>query len=146
VTAFCSYEDRIKDLSGLILLVSSFRRFHPDLLLVLLIPNPPTPFLKWCRARHPDVVVVEWDANAVAGWSTKPFVISRVFEYGFDQVVWIDADLLFLRGIAGRWIERSPEVLVTADNNPTRGTSARVSYWGIEPRRLFDHTINSSII
>jgi len=136
-SAFCIVEDRPKWEVSVKLLLLSLNAYAPDGAINLFYPTAGTTFLEWA-AGLPSVRV-RTERLRLSGWDVKPEAVLVLLDEGFDEVIWIDSDIVACRDPNGpfRGMPQGTFALtVDAAAAQRNGTAAaRARSWGFEARR-----------
>jgi hypothetical protein len=99
---YCTFENRPGSWIGLKLLALSLERHCRDFTLCVGMLEGQDEIADWLRRRAPHVVQVPVPAfrDAWSIWSVKPRLMLQLFEQGYTDVTWLDADLIVLRDLA----------------------------------------------
>jgi hypothetical protein len=87
----CIAEDRDDYEVPLQCLILSLMRHSPQLSIYLFYPPASLVFSLWLQT-HSKVVLYTQPLSNVHGWNIKPHAILRLFELGYNDVIWIDSD------------------------------------------------------
>jgi hypothetical protein len=140
----CCYEDRLNELIGLKLLISSLARHVPDAKVLVTYPPADASFRDWLR-QFPQVTLDDNPALAGMGFDIKPTLLLRLLDAGHDSVVWMDSDIIVTSDFRKSWTD--PDVLVVTEERPLRQKHVveRVEGWKLTVGRKIP-AINSCVI
>src|SRR4029077_10305436 len=94
----CVAEDREAFEPCLKLLLASLSHHSPAMAISLFYPVANQAFLRWVSA-YPQVKLQTDRLKKGYGWNVKPEAIMQLLDAGFDEVIWIDSDVLVTRDI-----------------------------------------------
>lgn len=144
-----SYENRPECEDGVRVLVASLKRAMPDARLRLYHNPASADFGDWIgQFSH-----IEWrpaTLPASAGWNVKPHVLTEALDDGYQQALWLDADLLVARNFLP-FLEAAPADALVATEEASWGSwddsnFLRTRGWGLEPGRQLPFTVNSCLL
>lgn len=144
--AYFSYESRSANLPGLKLLVLSFVAHCSSDLIVFLPSSQVEAFKAWAEPVSPRVTVTAFDHHET-GWSIKPHICRHMLTLAYDEVVWVDADIVITADPDRLWSSRP--VSLTCVEDPALefdGTLKRCTIWGLNPARTLAHTVNTCVL
>lgn len=142
---FISYEDRLNLLDGLKLLCLSFSKHCPDEHLKLFFPEIPLVFIEWIeqkQLRNIELIEIE---SEVSGWSVKTELLINCLEQGFEEVIWVDSDIILTGDIIQIVDQQKDESIILA-NCPGISDERRATIWKLKVCRSFDFLINTCFI
>ena len=146
---FVTYESRfggyLDALPGLKLLLASMNEFAPGEQLYVFIPQEQPAFREWALSHAPNSILEVVDFGGIVGYNIKPMSLMRLLDRGFDEVIWLDSDLMLERPM-GTLFDRPPEtIMVVEENGPWN--DGVTTYWpDLRLARPLAHAVNSSII
>jgi hypothetical protein len=146
--AICIYEDRDNCLVGVKLAILSIRKYHPKTPILLNTPNAPASFYNWLSA-FSDVSHVCYNSEKVAGFNVKPGFLRRALDDGYQNVLWIDSDVIVCGDILSSIADQADDVLVAAEETyfgQRQGGTIRTEAWGLRVGRGLPSTINTGIL
>ncbi len=144
---YCLSEDRPGAEIGLRLAIVSLRRYCPEARVFLYRPGISAGFRKWLLELG-GVEIEEGTPKGARSWSCKPQAMLPLLSRGFDEVVWLDSDILVERCLDALVDPVSPDVLVIARDTPVivvgeYTIESRTLGWGLEVGRRMPLTLNS---
>jgi len=140
----CTYEDRDHVIIGLKLMLLSTVRYFPNVPIYVYCKSCEQKIISW-GARFPSIKVVACDAEG-GGWDVKPAVILDAMDRGYDEVLWLDSDLILTRPVDALLRGHSPGVLVVAEEYKYGMKSygyQRTVGWRLAKGRTFRRSVNS---
>lgn len=146
-STFCVVEDRRSFEQSLKLLLLSLTVHSPGVAINLFYPPAGPEFSQWARS-HPEVRV--WDSRPKgAGWDVKPEAALTLLREGFDEVIWIDSDIIVCRDAMAPFRGVPKDTFATTVDTPAaqrNGTAAgRARAWGFEVHRALPFNPNLGV-
>ena len=144
----CIYEDRASDLVGVKLLILSLARHCPDLSVQLFCPTATPNFCRWLEM-YPQVRLRELPATNNRGWNVKPDILLMLLSEGYNQVVWIDSDIIITKDFRHLLAHTADDTFVAAQENrweALNGSVARTEAWGLAVARELESTVCSCFL
>jgi hypothetical protein len=141
-------EDRAADEIGLRLAVSSLKRATPSADVVVYRPQARRELREWL-GRFEGVTLRDTLPAGAYSWNCKPHVLLPQLDAGFDEAIWLDADVLVARDPSFLFDGLANDVLVGTEEAPTstdQGWRARTLGWGLPPARDEPRTLNSCVL
>jgi hypothetical protein len=145
----CIAEDRKSHESSLKLLLLSLTRHCPDFGIILFYPAADEKFILWL-SRCPQVSLRATSAGDLGQYNIKPQALLSLLQAGYDDVVWMDSDIIVTRDfrylfteLTSRTVVLTEEAAIDWDRDPD-GLRARL--WGFEIGRVFNITANTAVI
>ena len=136
-STFCIVEDRPGWELSLKLLVLSLNAYPSDGAINLFYPPAGRSFLEWAEG-FPRLRI-RTQRLRLSGWDVKPEAVLVLIDEGFDEVIWIDSDIVAYRDPNGPFRGLTQETFaltVDAAAAQRNGTAAgRARSWGFEVRR-----------
>jgi lipopolysaccharide biosynthesis glycosyltransferase len=106
-------------------------------------------FLRWVSA-YPQVRLQADRLTDGYSWNVKPQAIRHLLDAGFDEVIWIDSDVLVTRDIRPLFHALDHAVFVAADHThaPDRhdGAALRAQLWQLSVGRVLPTALNSGVL
>jgi hypothetical protein len=150
VTAICIAEDRASCEPALRLLIGSLNRccgkrfeihvFHP---------GSNDTFSSWA-SKYPQVKLHRNCLPKDHGWNVKPLAMLYLLDRGYDDVTWIDSDIIVTRDIANVVRGLDANTMVVAEEalwgNRDDTGALRTRLWGFRVGRTLPFTLNSGVI
>jgi hypothetical protein len=146
----CSHDDRPRAQVGLKLLVLSLAEHCPGIDVLVSWPSPADPFLDWLAAR-PGVRVHVDPRHAGMQWNIKPDLLLHCLDLGYEEVVWLDSDVIVSRDFRPLMSHAGLESLIVAEEfhwavYTFAGSAARTELWGLQPGRPLPWTANTGVM
>src|SRR5215831_12081014 len=107
----CLAEDRRSCEPALRLLIASLDTECRGTPIQLFSPNPSDPFRRWLTA-YPSVTLNEYGFASTQKYDVKPHALLNLLDRRFQEVVWIDSDVLVCSDCRRLFDGLNPEVLV----------------------------------
>jgi hypothetical protein len=143
----CSYEDRASSLVGVKLLILSLAQHCPDIEVHIYSPIADKNFQSWIN-RQSKVCLIATPENYLGGWNIKPFVLLDELNAGFDEVIWLDSDIIITSDFRPLLQGLPKDFYVAAEERPwapNQGSVLRAKRLGLQVGRIFLRTINSCV-
>jgi hypothetical protein len=145
----CIAETRRSCEVALKLTLLSLVKHCPDLPIELSYPVADADFTHWLE-KLPQVRLSTTPLPGAHGWNIKPQALLTLLEQGFDDLVWIDSDIIVTRDfrpllaeLDRRTIAVTEEALFGAHEDPD---AMRARGWGFEIGRTLPFTANTGVI
>lgn len=146
-STFCIVEDRPGWELPVKLLVLSLNAYASDVAINLFCPTAGQAFLEWAEG-FPRVSV-RTDKLRLSGWDVKPEAALILLEEGFDEVIWLDSDIVACCDPYGPFRLLPVETFaLTIDSAAAQrnGTAAsRARSWGLDPKRELPFNPNLAV-
>jgi hypothetical protein len=139
------YEDRLRDLVGVKLLLATLARFEPSWRIRLIVPTDVQTDFHSFNAN----VAVDRRKRQTTGWNVKPAVLIEALCEDDGPVLWLDSDLLLSAPIRSLLAKFDPAHLVIAEEprgvrNP--GSRLRTLAWDLGSGRHIKFGLNSCVV
>jgi len=145
----CIAEDRECCEPGLKLLILSLDKHCRELPVIVFYPPAGAAFRSWVGS-YPQVTVHTAPLPGAHGWNVKPQAILHLMDQGYDQIVWIDSDIIVNRDFTRMLNELPPSVLAIteealwgAHEDPD---CLRARLWGFDAGRNLPFTLNTAVL
>jgi hypothetical protein len=148
-STICLAEDRKACEPCLKLLLLSLNRHCPDRQVRLFYPPAEEGFFTWVR-KYPQVHIETEKLKGGYGWNIKPHAIMYLLDAGFEEVIWIDSDVLVTSNILDKLSRLKSNTFVATDHtlseerDDTNGRRARL--WGLPVGRVLPSALNSGVL
>ena len=141
------YEDRADHLIGVKLLLASLRHFEPGMKIKLVLPGLPD----YLTSQFTDYsqITVDSRQRGLSGWDVKPELLSEALDDGYENALWLDADLILTAPLVPLLDRFAADSFITTEEplGPRRpGSALRTPAWGLPLGRVLPVTLNSSVI
>lgn len=145
----CIAEDRQSCEAAVRVLIASLNGNCPGLPIQFFAPNP-TPALRAWLANRPDVTLNDQGVHGgFGGFDIKPQALTSLLERGFEEIVWIDADIVVVSDFRPALAAHAPDVFVTTEEakfNQSDDTTLSTRLWGMPVGRPPHYTVNSGVV
>ena len=145
----CAYENRMENEDGVRVLVASLAKASPHLKLRLYHNPGSEDFDQWV-AQFP---MVDWrpaHLSADKNWNVKPWILLEALDDGYQDVLWLDADLLVSRDFTALMDSTDANSIVVAEEanwgTPNDAGALRTRGWGLEVGRELPVSVNSCFL
>lgn len=146
----CTHDDRPQAQTGLKLLVLSLARHCPGVDVLVSWPTPDATFVSWLDAQPG--VQLHVDASFLGRqWNIKPDLLLHCLDRGYQQVIWIDSDVIVARDFRHLLDDADPDTVVVAEDfywaaHVFPGGTVRTRMWGLTPGRPLSWTANTGVL
>jgi lipopolysaccharide biosynthesis glycosyltransferase len=150
-STICVAEDREAFEPCLKLLLRSLSLHCPGMAISLFYPVANQAFLRWASA-YPQVQLRADRLKNGYGWNVKPQAIMQLLDAGFDEVIWIDSDVLVTRDIRPLFHALDEAVFVATEQMlaPNRQdddrAGLRAQLWQLSVGRVLRTGLNSGVL
>jgi hypothetical protein len=146
----CISEDRKSCETPVKLLVLSIAHYCPGVRIELFYPPADTVFRDWLK-RCPHVHLNVEPFVDARGFNVKPLALLAVLDSGYDDVVWIDSDIIIARDFRRYFQDLSADTLVATEEAlygayPEDPDAMRARAWGFPVGRVLKHAANSCVV
>ena len=145
---FCLAEDRGPEEMGLRVALLSLREHCPEAEVFVFRPDPAEAFLRWLQA-FPKVTLIPRRPAEAETWNCKPQALLEMLDRGYQEVIWMDSDILLARSCTPVFEHSDQQTIVVTEEmvtTPHQGSMARTEHWGLAPGRPFPITMNSCVV
>jgi Nucleotide-diphospho-sugar transferase len=145
-STICIAEDRAACEPSLKILLLSLSEHCPGTEINLFYPPGGRKFLSWIE-KCPQVRLQTAHLTKGAGWNVKPRAIMHTLDQGFDEVIWIDSDVIVTRNIAPIFSGLESQIFMASDEGRDPHPDAlRARLWGLPVGRVLPFAVNSGVI
>jgi hypothetical protein len=148
-STICIAEDRKSCEPCVRLLILSLHRHSPEREVDLFYPATGAEFLAWL-SNFPNVRIHPKPLGTGLGWNIKPHAILHLLERGFDEVIWIDSDILITANIFDMVSTLDQKTLVATDHtlSPERDdtNALRCRLWRLDVGRVLPAGLSSGFV
>jgi hypothetical protein len=144
----CLAEDRVSEEVAVRLCIASARRANPDWPIIAYLPNASAALQRWI-GRQSQVRLRSGLLRGGYSWDVKPYALLTLLDEGFEEVWWLDSDVLVRRSLAATYSGISREKFLVTEEALSAAyddDGRRARAWGFEPVRNFHFTLNSGVI
>lgn len=146
----CIAEDRRSYECALRLLIASLDRHCPGLPIQLFAPDPSPAFRDWLAARASVTLNTQRIEGGLGGYDVKPQALISLIERGFEQVLWIDSDVLVVSDFRPALAAIEPGTFITTEealcSSHPDPDALRARLWGFPVGRTLPFTANSGVL
>jgi Nucleotide-diphospho-sugar transferase len=148
-STFCLAEDRELCEPALKLLLLSLNMHCPGMTINLFYPPAKDSFLAWIK-KYPQIHLKTAPIANAYGWNVKPQAIMHMLDQGYDEVIWIDSDVIVNRNISSVMLGLKSDVLVATedalgDERDDRN-ALRARLWGFPVGRVLPFGLNTGVL
>lgn len=147
-TTICIAEDREVCEPVLRLLITSLNAHCPRMEISLFYPPTKDRFLSWIEKYRQVHLQTSHLANAY-GWNVKPIAVMHMLDQGYDEVIWIDSDIIVNRDPLPLFAQLSNDTLVATEdgfgNERDDRNALRARLWGFPVGRVLPFGLNSGV-
>lgn len=151
VEAFCIAEDRVSEQEPLRLLIASLKRHIPEARIEVFCPfaKDDDQLTNWIQ-RWPGVILNTQRLEGLRGYNVKPQALLTMLDKGYQEVIWIDSDVIVAAPGLLELIGHDPEVVVLCEEALYGGHDDRNGWrarqWGFDVGRVFPFTANTGVM
>jgi hypothetical protein len=148
-STICLAEDREVCEPCLKLLLLSLNKHCSGTAINLFYPPAKERFLAWIKKCPQVRLQTDQVANGY-GWNVKPQAIMRMIDQGFDEVIWIDSDVIVSRDILHIVAQLNSDIVVATEDalgdqrNDRNALRARL--WGLPVGRVLPFGLNTGVL
>jgi hypothetical protein len=149
-TTICIAEDRVTCEPSVKLLLLSLNKYCPEIAINLFYPPAGEAFLSWVK-KLPQVCTQSTSLTSGIGWNVKPQAILRLMDIGFDEVIWVDSDVLVNRNILNIFSALGSDAVAVSEHTLGArerfdGDARRARAWGLPVGRVLRTAVCSGVI
>lgn len=149
-TLICIHDDRPPAQTGIKLLVLSLADHCPEIDVLVSWPRPDPEFIAWLEAR-PYVQIHVEPSYIGKEWNIKPDLLLHCLDRDYQQVIWVDSDVIVACDFRDLFSDTSEQTLVVAEDfywaiYAFPGGAERAKLWGLRPGRSLSWTANTGIL
>jgi hypothetical protein len=149
MTTICVAEDRESCEPVLRLLLASIDKSNPRLEVHVFHPESMKKFSSWA-GKYPQVKLHPDCFDRGHGWNVKPRALLYLMDRGFEDITWIDSDIIVARSLANLYRGLSSDTIMIAEEAlwATRDDSdaLRARLWGFRVGRVLPFALNSGVL
>jgi hypothetical protein len=147
-STICVAEDRVSCEPALKILLLSLTKHSPRIAVSLFYPVAKDSFRAWLR-KCPQVHLQTTPLRTGYGWNVKPQAMMRLIDEGFDEVIWIDSDVIVTRDIAAIFSNLKSECVAVAEDalgdTHYDADGLRARMWGLPVGRVLPFGMNTGV-
>jgi len=121
-------------MDSVVLMGESLCRVDPDVSLHLTVPDAPASVRVWAE-RRPEVVLSTRPPDGVTGWDVKSWLLLQELNDGWQEVLWIDTDMIVTRPITSLLKDFPVESLIVAEEWNRHEAVPVSEFWGLRSVR-----------
>ena len=148
-STICLAEDRESCEPCLKLLLLSLNAHIPGTPINLFYPPAKDGFLAWIK-KCPEVRLQTEQLKDGSGWNVKPQAILNLIDQGFDEVIWIDSDVVVNRNIFPLLSDLKSDTFVATEHTLADercdANALRARLWGLPVGRVLPFALNSGVL
>jgi hypothetical protein len=145
----CVAEDRKSHEPLLRLLLASLSR-HANFPITVFYPEANQEFLHAIHALDPKIDIRLRRIEGAQAWDVKPRALLRLLDEGYQQVLWLDSDVLATKHISLPLLSPSPDGLLVAEEalwgERSDAGAKRARMWGFPVGRIFPFVLNTAVL
>jgi hypothetical protein len=144
----CMHEDRETCGVGVRLAVLSILRHCPGLPIVVSLPAASRALRSWVDAL-PHTTLLDEPRLTGSGWNVKPTILLHLLSQGYEDVVWMDSDIIVTSDVRDLFSKFDNRTLVVTSEfywGQQQGGNHRTVAWGLEPGTSLPCTANTGIV
>jgi hypothetical protein len=148
-STICLVEDREVCEPSLKILLLSLNLHCSGTAINLFYPPAKDRFLTWIK-KYPQVRLQTAGLKSGCGWNVKPQAIMRMIDQGFDEVIWIDSDVIVNRNMLHIFAQLKGDIFVATedalgDDRDDRN-ALRARLWGLPVGRALPFGLNTGVL
>ena len=144
----CIAEDRASETTAVKLLLLSLTQHCPDIPIVLTFPPASPSFMRWLESL-PQVTLRTKAVVMNQGWNIKPYLLLSLLNEGYDDICWLDSDILVANDFRPLLQKLSPETVMICEEALYGGHAdhgQRTSAWQLPVGREIPFTLNTGVL
>jgi len=148
-STICLAEDRAACEPPLKLLLLSLNRHCSGIAINLFYPPAKDGFVNWIK-KYPQVRLQTARLMSGYGWNVKPQAIMQLLDDGFDEVIWIDSDVIVNRNVLPIFSGLTSDTLVATEHTLAEErddrNALRARLWGLPVGRGLPFALSSGVV
>jgi hypothetical protein len=148
-STICIAEDRLACEPSIKILVLSLNAHCPEVMINLFYPPAGREFMAWIE-KYPQVRIQTEQLTEGAAWNVKPQAIMHLLDQGYDEVLWIDSDVIVTRSIIPLFSDLTRQTFVASDhtlaNERWDPNALRARLWGFQVGRVLPFAVSSGVL
>jgi hypothetical protein len=146
----CVAENRLSCETGVRLLIASAARHSPHFDVQLFFPVATDEFKAWLL-NFPNVSLNHYEIQGPwSGWNIKPEIFRTLFANGFENLLWVDTDIIITRDIGELYEDVSEDMVIIAEealcSSHFDGDALRARSWGLPVGRKMPFQVNTGVL
>ncbi len=148
-TTICVAKNRPSCEPALKLLLLSLTAHSPSLEINLFYPPATPEFFAWMK-KCPQVRFQTGALANASGWNVKPVALMQMLQEGFEQVIWVDTDIVVKKDLVPLFAPVGEDAFVVCedglgDERDDRN-ALRARLWGFPVGRVLPFGLNSGVL
>src|SRR5262249_39407290 len=148
-STICLAEDRVTCEPSLKLLLLSLNTHCSGAAVNLFYPPAKEEFIEWVK-KCPQVQLQRNPLKNGHGWNIKPQVIIQMIDKGFEEVIWIDSDIIVNRNLFPNLSALKSDTFVATENTLAEErwdpNALRARLWRLPVGRVLPFALNSGVL
>src|SRR5260370_31800834 len=147
-TAICIHEDRADCLVGVKIEILSLKKYAADLPILINTPGAPGSFRDWLST-HKDITQISYTDEEAVGFNIKPSILLNILHDGYQNLIWIDSDVIVCGDILSSIAIQADDVLVAAEETyfgQNQGGTISTAACALAVGRSLPSTINTCLL
>jgi len=148
-STICIAEDRAVFEPAIKLLIFSLSKHNPEAAVNLFYPPAQSGLVDWLK-QYPTVNLRKAGLRNGYGWNVKPQAMLQLLDEGFDEVVWIDSDIIVNRDIFPLFSGLPSSTFVATEHTLAEerndDNALRARLWGIPVGRVLPFALSSGVV
>jgi hypothetical protein len=148
-STICIAEDRETFEPSIKLLLFTLNKYSPEAVISLFYPPANGRFLDWVK-KFPQVRLQKDSLKNGYGWNVKPQAIMQLLDDGFDEVIWIDSDIIVNRDVVPLFSGLTSSDFVATEHTLAEeredGNALRARLWGLPAGRALPFALSSGVV
>ena len=148
-STICVAEDRGTFEPAIKLLILSMQRYCPDFEVNLFFPPADSGFVDWLK-QFPQVRLQPRSLGDKFGWNVKPQAMMEMLRQGYDEVIWVDSDIIVNREIKPIFARLSSATLVATEHTLAEERddrdARRARMWCLPVGRVLEFALSSGVV
>jgi hypothetical protein len=145
----CIAEDRPSFEPSIRLLLLSLAEHSGDLPIYLFLPSANQEFVAWLR-RDPRITLCTDRLEGASKYNVKPQAMLQLMQKGYDDILWIDSDIIVAQSITAALGGCSRDTIVVTEEalwSPHDDNDAwRARKWGFNVGRVLPFALNTAVV
>lgn len=144
----CIAENRPEEQVAVKLLLLSLRSYCPDVPVYLSYQGASPNFTNWLQ-RIPFVAFQTPNTLGNLGWNIKPHLLLDLLKQGYEEVWWLDTDILITCDFINKYVDVNPEDLIISEEamyGSHSDNGLRTTLWGLSLGNPLPFSLNTSVM
>jgi len=148
LTTICIAEDRKSCEPALKLLLASLHKYCRGSSIDVFYPPADINFCSWA-GQFAQIRLHTKPLAGAYGWNVKPQAILYLLDRGYDEIVWIDSDVILMGNIFHLFSDVDINTIVATEEalwgRPKDPSGLRARLWGFRVGRILPFTLNTAV-